>query len=222
MAPKKGKKLFHNPETKQSLLFYTDPGEPWVKGRPPWQKRTPDPEQYRKASETKRIRMETTGHTEAELEGYKKLSKTRLEGDYSPTIEVRKQISKTLTGRPQKWEENKSRASCRRGQCDSVYLLKVTLPDGTVFGKWGSSKLETFKYREKEFRRKGFSWETVYWEWFGEKTEDVEAFVGRKLSQYPAKGIPHFFGHTETFEWTEQTQNIVKEIINGLEESSAS
>ncbi len=166
--------------------------------------------------------MEKTGHTEAEMEGYKKLSRTRLEGDYSPTLLVRQQISQTLSGRPQKWEENKSRASCRRGQCDSVYILKVTLPDGSAFGKWGSSKKETFKYREREFKRKGFYWEILYWGWFGEVTEDVEALVGRKLSQHLAGCVPRFYGHTETFEWSEQTQNIVKEIINGLEESSAS
>jgi hypothetical protein len=165
--------------------------------------------------------METTGHTDAELEGYKKLSRTRLEGDYSPTPDVRQRIGQTLSGRPQKWGENKSRASCRRSQCDSVYVLKVTLPDGSMFGKWGSSKEETFKYREREFKRKGFSWEILYWGWFGEATEDVEAHVGRRLSQHPAKGVPHFYGHTETFEWTDSTKQLLKEIINGLEESPA-
>jgi hypothetical protein len=165
--------------------------------------------------------MDTTGHTEAELTGYKKLSRTRLEGDYSPALSVRQRISQTLRGRPQKWEENKSRASCRRKQCDSVYILKVTLPDGSMFGKWGSSKQETFKYREKEFKRRGFLWETVYWGWFGELTEEVEAQIGRKLSQYPQTGVPHFYGHTETFEWSEHTKNTIKEIINGLEENPA-
>jgi hypothetical protein len=222
MAPKKGSKLFHNLETKEALLFDSDPGPLWVKGRPPWQPQTRDPKQYEKSSQTMKKRLRECGPTEAELSGYKKQSRTRLEGDYSPTKEVRQQISETLTGRPQKWEENKSRASCRKWDCDTVYVLKLTLPDGKSFGKWGSSKESTFKYREKEFKRKHFSLEVVYWEWFGELTEEVEALLGRRFSPHRDPQVPHFYGHTETFAWTSETQTLLSEVLNGLEKNTAS
>jgi hypothetical protein len=168
-----------------------------------------------------RKRNQEQGPTEAELKGYEKLSKTRREGDFSPSPEVCAQIAETLRGRKQVWIENKSRASCRRGNCDTVYVLKITTEDGLVFGKWGSTKESTFQFREKDFRRKGFTWEVIHWVFFGEVTEDAEANLGQKLSAHPAE-VPHFFGHTETFEWSENTQKIVEETINALEESAPS
>jgi hypothetical protein len=216
MATQKGSTLYHNPETKEALMFLENPGHPWIKGRPPWQPQRRDPDQYIKSSETKRKRMLEQGPTEAELEGYRKQSKTRLEGDYSPAQEVRQKIRDTLTGRPQTWVENKSRSSCVRSQCDTVYILRVETLEGKVFGKWGSSKEDTFKYREREFKRKGFKWEVIYWGWHGEETSDVEASIGRRLSRHPASGVPHFYGHTETFDWSQVTQKLLKEIINGL------
>jgi hypothetical protein len=220
MAPKKGSKIFHNPETKEVSMFYEKPPEPWVPGRPPWQDLTQTPEHVKRRAESMMRRVKESGPTAKELEGYKKLSQTRLEGDYSPTIETKNKIAETLKGQPQPWRENKSRASCRRNLCDIVYVLKVTTKEGKVFGKWGSSKEQTFKFREKEFLRKGFSWEVVFWRWFGESTEDTEAHLGRKLSPYTVE-VPHFFGHTETFEWSEVTQKLLHEVINGLEENPA-
>jgi hypothetical protein len=217
MASRKGVKLFHNVEKHEAKMFEEDPGPPWVVGRPPWQPQTRDPAASRKASETLRKRLREQGQTEAELRGYKKLSQTRLQGDYSPKPEVRVRIGDTLRGRPQKWEENKSRASCRRAKCDTVYILKMTTFDGLTFGKWGSSKEQSFKYREKEFKRKGFQWGVLYWGWFGEETEEVEALLGRKLSPYRDPEVPHFYGHTETFAWTQETQTLLAEILNGLE-----
>jgi hypothetical protein len=216
MSPKKGCKLYHNLETKESLMFAQDPGPPWVQGRPPWQPQTRNPEQYEKSSLSKKLRMESRGHTEAELEGYKKLSQTRRNGDYSPSYETRQKIRKSLEGRPQKWEENKSRASCRRAQCDTIYIILCTTSDGHSFGKWGSTKEKTFVHREKEFTRKKLTWKIVYWGSFGKLTEDVEAKIGRALSKYPDTNVPHFYGHTETFIWNEQTQQLLEEIINGL------
>ncbi len=166
-------------------------------------------------------RVREQGPTEAELKGYEKTSKTRRERKIRHTPEILAQIGKKLQGRKQVWIENKSRASCRRGNCDTVYVLKITTEDGLVFGKWGSTKESTFQFREKEFRRKGFTWEVIHWVFFGEVTEDAEASLGRKLSPHPAE-VPHFFGHTETFEWSEKTQNIVEETINALEESTPS
>lgn len=217
MATSKGKKLYHNEETRDVAMFVEDPGSPWRLGSPPWRKRTPSPEQYLKASETKRKRRIETGPTQRELEGYRKLSETRKKGGFSPSEEVREKISKSLTGKPQKWQENKSRASCRRNLCDIVYVIKITTPEGLVFGKWGSSREKTFISRRKEFNRKKFSWEIVYWNWFGERTEDIEAHIGRKMSPYRNPEVPHFYGHTETFEWTVETQKLLEEVLNGLE-----
>jgi hypothetical protein len=119
------------------------------------------------------------------------------------------------------WIEKRSRISCRFWGCDCVYVLKVTTKDGLIFGKWGSSKESTFRYREKEFRRKKFTFEVIRWGFFGELTEDVEAAIGRKLSKHPVE-VPRFYGFTETFEWSETTQQLLKEVWNGLEESAPS
>jgi hypothetical protein len=221
MPSRKGVKLFHNVESQEAKMFAEDPGPPWVSGRPPWQPQTRDPASSQKASDTFRKRLREQGQTEAELRGYEKLSKTRKENKFRHPPEILKQIGDKLRGRPQVWVENKSRASCRRGQCDTVYILKLTTPDGKNLGKWGSSKESTFKYREKEFKRKHFTFEIVYWEWFGEMTEEVEALLGRKFSPYRDPEVPHFYGHTETFAWTQETQTLLSEVLNGLEKSPA-
>jgi hypothetical protein len=202
-------------------MFSEHPGHPWIKGRPPWQDLTQKPEHIAKRAESMKKRVRDQGPTEAELRGYEKTSKTRRERKIRHTPEILAQIGEKLQGRKQVWIENKSRASCRRGNCDFVYLLKLTTKDGLVFGKWGSTKEKTFQFREKEFRRKGFTWELLFWQFFGEVTEDAEATLGRKLSIHPAQ-VPHFFGHTETFEWSEKTQKIVEETINALEKSAPS
>lgn len=201
-------------------MFLEDPGPPWIKGRPPWQPQNRPPEQYKKASETIKRRLREQGHTQAELEGYKKQSETRKSGNYSPSEEVRLRISKTLTGRPQKWEENKSRASCRLAGCDIVYDIKLVSPEGKSFGKWGSTKQESFIFRVKEFRRIGFHCEIVFWKFFGNETEDTEAFLGRRLAPHRDPEIPHFYGHTETFAWNNTTKEIVEVTCNELEKDS--
>lgn len=217
MAPAKGKELFHNPYTKKVRLFFDYPGEPWVKGRPPWQRKSQSEEWVIKRSESMRERIRTKGATNREVEGYKKLSETRKKGNYSPSPDVRRKISMSLTGRLQKWEENKSRASCRRGNCDVVYVLEMRTRDGLKFGKWGSTREKSFLYREKEFKRKGLSWEVFYWKNFGGDTEDTEALLGRVLSIYPAIGVPHFYGYTETFDWSDQALSELRRVLNGLD-----
>jgi hypothetical protein len=222
VAPRKGNKIFHNPQTRQALMFSEDPGPPWIKGRPPWQDLTQTPEHIAKRAESMRKRVREQGPTPAEVEGYQKLSETRKQKKIRHTPEICFQISEKLRGRPQVWQENKSRASCRRCCCDTVYVLLVTTKDGEQFGKWGSTKEESFQFREKEFRRKGFTWKLLFWQFFGEVTEDAEATLGRTLSQHPWEHTTHFFGHTETFEWSEKTQQLLEETINALEESAPS
>jgi hypothetical protein len=219
VAAKKGSKVFHNPETLEAKMFSESPGLPWVPGRPPWQDLTQTPEHIARRAESMKKRVREQGPTAAEVEGYQKLSETRKKKKIRHTPEICQQISEKLRGKPQVWQENKSRACCRRGQCQIVYVLKITTASGETFGKWGSTKEETFRFREKEFRRRGFTWEVVFWDFFGEATEGVEALVGRNLSQHPWKHTIHFFGHTETFEWSETTQQILKEVLNALEEN---
>ena len=138
-------------------MFSEKPDSPRVHGRPPWQPQVRNPEQYIKSSETRRKRLSEQGHTLAELGGYKKLSETRKKGNYSPPDDMRAKISDSLTGRPQKWQENNSQASCRKAQFNIVYLLKLTGLNGKIFGKWGSTKEQSFRYRVNEFYRKGLS-----------------------------------------------------------------
>lgn len=216
MAAIKGSSIFHNPETREVKMFQVDPGPPWKKGRPPWGRAKQSPELIAKRAESMRRRLREKGPTEKEIEGYKKLSKTRREGNYSPSQEVRDRISKTLTGRPQKWEENKSRASSRRKGCDIVYVLKITSKDGQLLGKWGSTRDTSFIYREREFKRQGFSWEVFYWENHGKNAENIEALIGRNLSKYPVEGLGYFPGYTETFVWNKETEELLQEVINGL------
>lgn len=217
MAGVKGSSAYYNTETREVRMFLSAPGDPWVKGRPPEQKRKQSPELVAKRAESMRRRLREKGPTEKELEGYRKLSKIRKEGNYSPSAEVRERISKSLTGRPQVWEENKSRASARRKGCDIVYVLKVRTKEGTLFGKWGSTRESSFVYREKEFRRQGFSWEVVYWKLHGQNAEHVEALIGREMNKFPLDGLVHFPGYTETFEWNSNTEEILEAIISGLD-----
>ena len=192
----KGSRWFHNPETKENKRSSEGLEFPWVPGRAPYKNQT------------------TTGMSwyHNPLTGESKLSSVTLSQPWVNSRGPRESYG---------WVEGVSRAHCRRWNCDSIYLLKMTTSDGTIFGKWGSSRESTFKGREKEFKKKGISWELLYWGWFGGLTEDVEAFIGGKLSKHPAKGIPKFYGHTETFEWSQQTQKLLKEICYELEENPA-
>lgn len=220
MGPKKGTKLYHNMVTRVTRGFLQDPGEPWVLGRGPDFKQVITPESNLKRSQTHKRRLEEFGPTEKELEGYKKTSETRKRLCIKHTPEVVEGIKEKLRGQFQPWRDNKSRSSCRRCNCDTVYILKVTTKEGEVFGKWGSSSEKSFQHREKEFKRKGFTYEVVYWNYFGERTEDTESYLGQNLSQHPwDHPTVHFFGHTETFVWSPTTEHLLKELIYVLEES---
>ena len=215
--------MFHNPDTKEVMMFTQDPGPPWVKGRPPWQDLTQSPETVRKRAESMMKRVKEQGPTERELAGYMQLSETRRNGNYSLSEQVREKISKTLKGRNFGWREGRSKAVAIREMCDIVYVLKVTTSDGITFGKWGSTKERTFCFREKEFKRRGFTWEVIYWNWFGDIAPEAEAIIGRALHKHPSPCVNlNFFGKTECFAWTEETQLILQKVTNGLEESPAS
>jgi hypothetical protein len=194
----KGTKWFHNSKTGERKRSFFPPGEDWERGRG-----NSIPQFTNKGlswffnTETGEEKMFESCPGESWVEGRAPFE----------------------TG---KWREKISRHNCRMWCCDHIYVLKVTTEDGLVFGKWGSTKEQTFQFREKEFRRKKFTFELLFWEFFGEVTEDVEAFFGRRLSKFPVEGIPKFFGFTETFEWSEKTQKIVEETINALEESAPS
>lgn len=192
----KGSAWFHNLETGERKRFKEDPGKPWKKGRG-------------------KTGARTTNGMKWYYNPDKKEGGLFLENPGDPW--VRGGIPRGNPG----WVESYSRLHCRRWNCDSIYLLKMTTSDGIVFGKWGSSCESTFKGRESEFRKKKISWDLLYWGWFGELTEDIEASIGKKLSHYPAQGIPKFYGYTETFEWTNTTEKLLQEIINGLEENPA-
>ena len=192
-----GSSWYNNPETGEKKRFQEDPGYPWNKGRG--------------KTGTQTTNGMTWYHNPETGEG--KLSNTP---PGSPWVKGGKP-----RGNPG-WVEGVSRQHCRRWECDSIYLLKLTTKEGKVFGKWGSSSESTFHGRDREFRKRGLTYEIIYWDWFGEATEDIEASIGRKLSKYPGKEIPKFYGYTETFEWSEFTQTLLKEIINGLEESAPS
>ena len=191
-----GSSWYNNPETGEKKRFQEDPGYPWNKGRG--------------KTGTQTTNGMTWYHNPETGEG--KLSNTP---PGSPWVKGGKP-----RGNPG-WVEGVSRQHCRRWECDSIYLLKLTTKEGKVFGKWGSSSESTFHGRDREFRKRGLTYEIIYWGWFGEAPEDIEASLGRKLSKYPGKEVPRFYGYTETFEWSEVTQTLLKEVINGLEENPA-
>jgi hypothetical protein len=226
-----GSKKYHDPETGQVIYVREDPGEPWLPGGG---KQTPPNHSgsswfhHPESGERKRFK-EDPGHPWKKGRGKNGTRTTNgMRWYYNPLTRESK-VSPDHPGppwlnkRPPResygWVEGVSRAHCRRWGCDSVYLLKLTTKEGKIFGKWGSSSESTFHGREREFNKKGLTHEVIYWGWFGEATEDVESFLGRRLSKYPAQGVPKFYGYTETFEWSEVTQKLLQEIINGLEEN---
>jgi hypothetical protein len=192
-----GSSWYHNPETGEKKRFQEDPGYPWNKGRGKTGTQTTNGMTWYHNPETGKGKLSITPPGSPWVKGGKP------------------------RGNPG-WVEGVSRQHCRRWKCDSIYLLKMVDRNGNVFGKWGSSTKETFVGREREFKKKGITWEVLYWDWFGGETENVEASVGKKLSMFPAKGVPKFYGYTETFEWSEITQKLLKEIIHGLEKNSPS
>lgn len=228
-----GLSRYYNPETGQVIYLSENPGEPWVRGA-----QGAEPPSHKGSSwfhnsdtgERKRFK-EDPGGAWKKGRGETGFRTTNGRSWYYNPLTGETKVSPTplqlpwVNGRGPRdsygWVEGVSRAHCRRWNCDSIYLIKMTTSDGIVFGKWGSSCESTFKGREAEFRKKKFSWDLLYWGWFGELTEDVEASVGKKLSQHPVRGIPKFYGYTETFEWNNTTEKLLQEIINGLEENPA-
>ena len=205
-------------------MFLVDPGFPWVRGKHPDRIPKRKPESNEKARQTMLKRLAEFGPSEAELAGYRKTAATRRERKIRHTPEILAQIGETLTGQRLGWREGRSKANAVKWGCDVAYILKLTTKDGVVFGKWGSSKEGSFIHREKEFRRHGFTFEVIVFEWFGAAlAPEIEAMWGRKLSQFPTPiSEMEFTGKTECFEWCEATQKIIEEIIHGMEENPPS
>ena len=194
----KGKKWFHNPKTGETKRDFSSPGSDWKEGR------GNSVPQFTNKGLSWFFNSET---------GEEKMFSSLPGGVWT---EGRAPFEVGI------WREKTSRHNCQMWNCDHIYVLKITTEDGVTFGKWGSTKEKTFQFREKEFLRHKFTFEVFFFDFFGESTEDAEAFIGRKLSKFPVKEIPKFYGFTETFEWTEQTQQILEETINALEESAPS
>jgi hypothetical protein len=224
MATTKGMKCFHRFDPEEERFFHEEPGSPWIQGRHPKHRKPRRPESNEKARQTMRKRLAEFGPSEAELAGYQQLSRTRVERKIGVDGKTRRKIAETLTGQRLGWQEGRSKANAVKWGCDVAYILKLTTKDGVVFGKWGSSKESSFIHREKEFRRHGFTFEVIVFEWFGAAlAPEIEAMWGRKLSQFPTPvSKMEFIGKTECFEWCEATQKIIEEIIHGMEENPPS
>ena len=205
-------------------MFLEDPGAPWILGRHPDSISQRKPESNEKARQTMLKRLAEFGPSEAEIAGYQQQSRTRIEKKIGVDEDTRKKIAETLTGRRLGWCEKKSKANAVKWKCDMTYILKLTTKDGEVFGKWGSTKENSFVHREKEFRRCGFTFEIIVFEWFGEiLAPEIEAMWGRKLSQFPTPiSEIEFAGKTECFTWCGATEKIIEEIVHGMEENPPS
>ena len=172
-------------------------------------------EVVRRRAESVIRRHNEEGLSEAEKEGHRQVSR-KLKGRQKTEGELA-YIEENLTG---KYNPSNCRRMAERNKCDTVYLLKITTHSGNTFGKWGSTKRGNLRWLPL-FQR-GFQVETLGVYFLGALAPETEEEVGLTLSKFPAdlEGLK-FGGYTETFEWSEQTQNIVKEIINGLEKSAS-
>jgi hypothetical protein len=220
----KGNLVWHDPNTGKHIRRSRYPGEPWVRGWHPDRKtscgngnrgRKQDMEVVRRRAESVIRRHNEEGLSEAEKEGHRQVSR-KLKGRQKTEGELA-YIEENLTG---KYNPSNCRRMAERNKCDTVYLLKITTHSGNTFGKWGSTKRGNLRWLPL-FQR-GFQVETLGVYFLGALAPETEEEVGLTLSKFPAdlEGLK-FGGYTETFEWSEQTQNIVKEIINGLEKSAS-
>jgi len=124
------------------------------------------------------------------------------------------QIAEKLKGTKHAWRPGTSRANAERGLSDTVYLMKMTDSNGRAWGKWGSTSCDALQYRENEFKRKRFTWEILLF-YKCDNAPEIEEQFGHILCKFPLdpQTRPSFFGETETFEWTPDTQHIVNSLI---------
>jgi hypothetical protein len=224
--PRKGSKAFWNTETGEEKRFMENPGFPWEPGLSPSHRKNLIGHNGTKGMKVYHNLL-TGQHSKFYKDpGYpwvrghstvakKAMSESRLAGDFKLSEEAIQKIKKKLTGRNYGWREGVSKACSRRAECDSIYLLKLKKND-KVIGKWGSTTRDSFCYREREFARHGFHCEVLMMVQTGPETPEEEARIGRVLSKHPPIERPEFYGKTETFEWCEDTIEIVQIIINSF------
>lgn len=222
MAAKKGSKAFWNPITGEERRLMEDPGTPWQAGLSPYRKKSSG----RTTKGTKiYFNPETKVHSkffddpgEPWIRGHssearKNLSDSRLSRNIRHSAETIERLRQKTTGHKFKWRENVSKSAAYRSKCDTIYLLLLKR-DLEMIGKWGSTTEGSFVYREREFKRHGFTWEILLMVRIGLEAPEEEAKIGRILSKFPLDNRPDFFGKTETFRWCEETSTIVSQIVN--------
>ncbi len=225
----RGSKVWHDPQSGKHIRRSDDPGPPWVKGWHPNRfhdlskgnkGRKQTAEEIAKRTTSLIERHKECGLSEKETSGHKTVQE-KLKGRTIP-LKQRKQISRTLSGRKTGYNAKRSRSAAEFRKSDTVYLLKVTTPEGIEFGKWGCTRLDTCKSRWKELQQRGFTVEVLGLFLRGTDAPRLEEWVGSKLCPYPVdlKKI-YFGGYTETFEWNAKTKQILEEIINELEKDTA-
>jgi hypothetical protein len=223
----KGNLVWHDPKTAKHIRRSEDPGEPWVRGWHPDRLtscgngnrgKKQDEKVVRRRAEAVIRRHSEEGLSEAEQEGHRKVSR-KLKGRTIPQVQ-RDQIRGTLTGRKTGYNPARCRKVSERLKCNTVYLLKITTPSGLTFGKWGATRNGDSRW--KTLVSRGMVVEVLGIYLCGVFAPAVEEEIGRTLGEYPANlGDFTFGGHTETFEWSEKTQLLLKEIQNGLEKSAS-
>lgn len=223
----RGMLVWHNPDTGDHVRRAESPGDPWLRGWHPDRLHScGNGNRGKRASKEtveKRVkslisRHRTEGLSESEKEGHRRVAE-KLKNQTIP-LEQRAKISKKLKGRKTGYNPKRSKSVSKRLNCDAVYLLKVETPEGVIFGKWGSTRMGGCRWRE--LLTLGCIVEVVGLYYKGGETPDLEEWVGSILSSHPAElGTLKFGGYTETFEWTDTTQNLLKEIINELEKGSS-
>ena len=113
---------------------------------------------------------------------------------------------------PQPWKEHVSLTFAKQAKTDTLYILRCE-KDGLVFGKWGST------HRVDKFGRLSHlncNYEVVWMKHVGENAPELEATIGRVLSEHPLSFDvrPNFSGKTETFEWNESSCEKVSAIMS--------
>ena len=226
----RGQLMWHNPSTGETVRRAEDPGPPFVRGMSPQHRENvsknrsgncSSPDSRKKAVETLKKRHREEGFSEKEKQRAEKLSERNRGREVSR--EQRDRISATLSGRKTGFNPKRSRSVSERKGCDTIYLAKIVTQGGTTFGKWGATNSQRPEDRWKELRARNCQIEIVFTHFCGPLAPAIEEQIGRDLSNFPIDlGEWRFGGHTETFEWTENTQKIVEETINALEESAPS
>lgn len=114
-----------------------------------------------------------------------------------------------LTGKPYAWREHASLFFARKAKTHTLYILRCE-KDGLVFGKWGSTN------RDDRFKWFDFQYEVVWSKYVGKNAPELEATIGRVLSEHPLSFDvrPEFHGKSETFVWNKDTQEKVSAIMS--------